>query len=44
MHRIGVDHLAIGIPRMADAPAVLVGSLGDVPVDGGDGIRRIVCS
>jgi hypothetical protein len=26
------DHIAIGIHRMADAPAVLVGALGGIPV------------
>lgn len=28
------DHIAIGVARMADAPAVLVGALGGVPADG----------
>jgi hypothetical protein len=28
------DHIAIGVPRMADAPAVLAGVLGGVPTDG----------
>lgn len=35
MSTIRLDHIAIAIPRMADAPAVLVGVLGGVPRHGG---------
>ena len=34
MTRILFDHIAIGVPRMAEAPAVLVGALGGIPADG----------
>src|SRR5574341_899365 len=30
-HRIAFDHVALALPRLADAPAVLVGVLGGVP-------------
>jgi hypothetical protein len=35
MSAIRFDHLAIALPRMADAPAVLVGELGGTPAGGG---------
>jgi methylmalonyl-CoA/ethylmalonyl-CoA epimerase len=36
MSEIGFDHIAIAVPRLADAPAVLVGALGGAPTgDGG---------
>lgn len=35
--RTKFDHIAIGMERMADAPAVLVGRLGGVPYSGGPG-------
>lgn len=36
MSEVGFDHIAIAVPRMADAPAVLVGALGGTPTgDGG---------
>jgi methylmalonyl-CoA/ethylmalonyl-CoA epimerase len=35
--RTRFDHIAIGMERMADAPAVLVGRLGGVPYSGGPG-------
>jgi methylmalonyl-CoA/ethylmalonyl-CoA epimerase len=34
MSQILFDHIAMAIPRMADAPAVLAGVLGGVPADG----------
>lgn len=34
MSKVLFDHVAMVIPRMADAPAVLVGVLGGVPTDG----------
>jgi len=34
MTRIRFDHIAIGMPRMADAPPVLAGALGGVPAYG----------
>jgi hypothetical protein len=37
MSKVFFDHIAIGIARMADAPAVLVGALGGVPFDGATG-------
>jgi catechol 2,3-dioxygenase-like lactoylglutathione lyase family enzyme len=35
MTRIGFDHIAIAVARLADAPAVLVGALGGVPTGEG---------
>ena len=35
MRKILFDHIAIALPRMADAPAVLVGQLGGAPHHGG---------
>jgi methylmalonyl-CoA/ethylmalonyl-CoA epimerase len=37
MDRILFDHIAIGMERMADGPAVLVEALGGLPDTGGDG-------
>jgi methylmalonyl-CoA/ethylmalonyl-CoA epimerase len=34
MSKVLFDHIAMAIPRMADAPAVLAGVLGGVPTDG----------
>ena len=36
MRPIGLDHIAIAMPRLADAPAVLAGVLGGAPVFGMD--------
>jgi methylmalonyl-CoA/ethylmalonyl-CoA epimerase len=33
--KVRFDHIAMAIPRMADAPAILAGVLGGVPADGG---------
>ena len=35
MRRIRFDHIAIAVPRLADAPAFLVGELGGTPAHGG---------
>lgn len=41
MSRVSFDHIAIGMARLADAPAVLAGRLGGLPDSGGpaDGFR-----